>query len=665
MVWWKLSKPCKLLFAVPAALLLIFGALGCQASAAGMTTQTGPVALGSRWEVLEDAEGRLTTAEAMADTAAFHPLEGPLAEGFTTSTFWLRFPATLAGQGAGEVVLEITPTYLDEVDLLWEQADGLRERRSGDLRPRTARDIDNHNIVFFLPAAGEIRGHYLYLRIHSTSTVTARAVLWGRNAFLAATQHDALVLGILNGILVASIVWGLVQFAMVRTWLNLSYVGYVLALEFYYFCINGFAGQVLSVAVPEVADRATSLSVCLFFLSNLLLSAQVLKLRERSPIQFYLQAAVAVLAAAGAVLALLGHYHLIVAPLNAAIPVVVAGQMAVSLRWAWRGDRMAALYALSFGPLMVAVFAVSVRTLGLVDNTLGSERLGQAAGIAHIIVMSLALALRVRQAENERRLAEAQVLDMTSRAKADLEVRVNERTEALQCALREQRHFLSMASHEFRTPLAIIGASLEMVELPSSGPAERTGEIAKVRRALRRMKGLVDGCLTDEWLDSGGAALRAQPIALAKVLSDLHGEWAQIAAQSLILDLDQRSCRVVGDADLLAIAVSNLVDNACKYAPPKSRVTLLLRYRGDLAEIAVADEGPGVPTEERALIFERFYRSDFAMRHSGAGLGLSLVRRIADLHGGHVSFEPREPKGSLFRLVLPLPVVTSTKSEAS
>ncbi|HEB96908.1 MAG TPA: ATP-binding protein, partial [Sedimenticola thiotaurini] len=111
--------------------------------------------------------------------------------------------------------------------------------------------------------------------------------------------------------------------------------------------------------------------------------------------------------------------------------------------------------------------------------------------------------------------------------------------------------------------------------------------------------------------------------------------------------------RVPGDRDLLFQAVANLVDNAIKYTPPGGHILLRLRRDGDHGELVVADNGPGIPEQERDRVFQRFYRLEQSRTTEGSGLGLSLVQAVAAIHGIGIELQDNHPG---LRVVLQLPL---------
>jgi len=214
----------------------------------------------------------------------------------------------------------------------------------------------------------------------------------------------------------------------------------------------------------------------------------------------------------------------------------------------------------------------------------------------------------------------------------------------------EQRNFLAMVSHEFRTPLSAISASSDLIRLGLSEAAQETdAELQRIKRSVERLSTLVDSVLADEWLDASAQSRRKETVDLASMLAKL----AQERDVTLFTDT-RKPIRIDGDPDLLPIAVSNLVDNACKFGRTRAAVSVRYVAHSDTEVcIEVEDDGPGVTPDEAPRIFEKYYRTPSKQQKPGTGFGLFIVKRIAELHGGRVEVEAPETGGALFRLVLP------------
>lgn len=218
-----------------------------------------------------------------------------------------------------------------------------------------------------------------------------------------------------------------------------------------------------------------------------------------------------------------------------------------------------------------------------------------------------------------------------------------------------QRNFLSMVSHEFRMPLSIIGGAAQVLEHYTDATPEAGEELAKIDRAVHRMSNLIDVCLADDRFTSAMAALQVRPMDLAQLLSDICREKAELGGQERLSATIGGPAPLTADPVLLRVAVSNLVDNALKYSPAGSGpVGLSLKCDGAEARIVVTDHGPGIPADEAERVFEKFYRSPSATGTRGAGLGLYIVKQIAESHGGRIRVEPGPTGGSVFTITIPI-----------
>jgi two-component system, OmpR family, sensor kinase len=225
-------------------------------------------------------------------------------------------------------------------------------------------------------------------------------------------------------------------------------------------------------------------------------------------------------------------------------------------------------------------------------------------------------------------------------------------------ALKRQREFVADASHELRTPLTSILANLELLQV-SLRASDQEDERAMVDSALRssgRMSRLVGDLLLLARADAGRIGPRTR-CDLAKIGRDAAAEVAPtIGERELRID-SEGALPVDGNPDELHRMVLNLLDNAVRHTPAGSTIELRLRARADEAVVEVADDGPGVPAELRAQIFERFVRgegpADTAVG-GGSGLGLAIVSAVAASHGGSAEVAGSDRGGALFRVRLPL-----------
>jgi signal transduction histidine kinase len=232
-----------------------------------------------------------------------------------------------------------------------------------------------------------------------------------------------------------------------------------------------------------------------------------------------------------------------------------------------------------------------------------------------------------------------------------------------------QRNFVSMASHEFRTPLTIIdGHAQRLIKTKDTLPPAEIGERAgKIRAAVLRLTHLIDNLLNSARLFDGGAALYFHPAemdmaALLREVCQLHREMvpgAEIAER-----LSSAAMPMIGDAKLLYQLFSNLLSNAVKYSPGGGAIEVEAEMRVEEIVVAVADRGIGIPASDLEHLFERYHRGSNVSGIVGTGVGLYLVKMVADLHRGRVEVTSAEGAGSRFTVHLPVKPAEAMKAAA-
>ncbi|MFI0481246.1 sensor histidine kinase [Actinomadura sp. 9N215] len=217
------------------------------------------------------------------------------------------------------------------------------------------------------------------------------------------------------------------------------------------------------------------------------------------------------------------------------------------------------------------------------------------------------------------------------------------------------RRFVADASHELRTPVATVRGYAELFR---RGAADRPEDLAKAMRRIEseaeRMGRLVDEMLLLARLDQG-RPLEREPVDLSALAADAVAD-AAVVDEDRPLTLETSGPVVVtGDAERLRQVLDNLLANVRRHTPPATPATVRVSERGGRAVLEVADEGPGIPADDRARVFERFYRADESRSRDrgGSGLGLSIVAAVAQAHGGRASVADAPGGGAVFTITLP------------
>lgn len=222
-------------------------------------------------------------------------------------------------------------------------------------------------------------------------------------------------------------------------------------------------------------------------------------------------------------------------------------------------------------------------------------------------------------------------------------------------AAKQQRDFVGMASHEFRTPLAIIDSATEILSGPYQiNEQQKLKRFKMIRDSVRRLNDLVDSVLDFTRLDGGAVKFQPEPLDLgALLLAVAERVEAAQTARRVTLTLPPQPISAVGDPRLLDHVFANLIGNAVKYSPGRDGVNVVAAAEDNEIRVAVADQGVGIPAEETAKVFDRFYRASTSSGIHGTGIGLYIVDQFVRLHGGKVTVESAVGVGSTFTVRLP------------
>ncbi len=242
---------------------------------------------------------------------------------------------------------------------------------------------------------------------------------------------------------------------------------------------------------------------------------------------------------------------------------------------------------------------------------------------------------------------------------------VNELLDRLEQAFAQQRRFVADASHELRTPTAILRTEADVtLARDHRAESEYRASMEVMRDATRRLTRIVDDLFLLARADAGHLVVHSQPVYLDEIVDDaVRGVRSVAEARGLRVELNKLvDSPLNGDGDLLGRIVLNLLDNAIKYADAGGVIAVSLDRRNGDYHVAVVDSGPGIPRDAQSHVFDRFFRVDTARSRtesaengvtSGAGLGLSIARRIAELHGGRLELVESRPGRTEFLLTLP------------
>lgn len=266
---------------------------------------------------------------------------------------------------------------------------------------------------------------------------------------------------------------------------------------------------------------------------------------------------------------------------------------------------------------------------------------------------------RAAQSVSEHNLSSRLVIPRAADELQRLTVTFNQMLGRLEASFKRITQFTADASHELRTPVALVRTTAELSLRRQRDNPEYREALDQILDEAKRMTGIIESLMTLARVDSGADALNMQTIDLASLVRDACIRSEPLAQSKQIefeSEIPETSIQIRGDASALQRFFLILIDNAIKYTQPSGRVRVKLERESDDVAVIIQDTGIGISKEDLPLIFERFYRADKVRSREagGAGLGLSIARWIADAHQASIRVESVLGEGSIFEVRVPV-----------
>ena len=296
------------------------------------------------------------------------------------------------------------------------------------------------------------------------------------------------------------------------------------------------------------------------------------------------------------------------------------------------------------------------------SDAIGRTVLAAFGGATVLILLLAALSATVLARRAEQRLnrisgtlAEVSRGHMSSRVPLSgsgddldrLSERINHALTELETTVESIRQVSIDIAHELRTPISRLGIRLENLLAETEAQTVLKERLESAAAEVRQITSTFDSLLRIAQIEAGARKSRFRPLALTDIASALHEAYLPVAeenGQQLTLNIAASATgAVIGDRDLLTQLFANLIENAMRHSPSGAHIRLQFGSDPGGTWISVADDGPGIPPQERANVVKRFYRLDKSRHTSGSALGLALVKAIADLHGAVLAFDDARP----------------------
>jgi signal transduction histidine kinase len=607
-----------------------------------------PKALLPTSAVLKDAKGEYTIDDVRRLDArgAFTPLHELFGAGYVKDVYWLRLCVMLP-QGADERwQLQLAPPFLDDIRVHHVRPDGTMAPvlRAGDRS--TPVGASEHRLATFALQL-EPGTHVFYLRVHTASSMVLLPRLLPDDQARHAWMVDYLLLGGYSGAALAIVAAAIFGALLLRQRVYVFFAVFVTASSLQWFAINGLAHQLLFGHIPLLADRLTSSLIAVSGATGAVFFAELFDYRRRHRWLFVFimfSGCYMVLAAAAPFFGFFGS----VAPGTGALILLNLVLMVRPLWLLWQeGETDVRVGVLAFLVYVTLVLLNVMSVMGFIPPTKLSLRGAQIGSVVQLFILLLAIFMHAMRAERGRKQAELA-------AAHALEQQERERR-----AREEQSYLISMMAHEIRTPVAVIDAALQSLQVLDPEPTrERAQRHDRIARAVARMNALMELALTQDRLEVANWKQDLAPLNLATLTRDVVGLIGASAESRVSIEVRDDLCDIQADERMLRYALVNLIDNALKYSPASTQVSVSIEEadrdgrRGCLWSIV--DHGRGIRAGDHERIFHKYFRAADVSESPGLGLGLYLVGQIVARHGGRVRAVASPPgKGARFECWLP------------
>lgn len=623
--------------------------------------------------VLEDVKGSLSIDDIKSPSVQvrFTTIPKSVNEinfGFSDAAYWLKISVDRTISSPEIWILQIPYFGLDYIDFYGPNQVAVH---TGALMSIWSRPLFGRYYAFPLILKAE-QLQDVYIRVKSSSSLSVPITLWQSESYSRFSLQDSLLQSFYYGGIGILCIFNFLIFIYLRDRAYFYYSMFALFVGLGIFSGNGYGRLFLWPESPrwdqvsQIFFLGIAVGNALFFTKAFLNTKKILP-RINVGIIF---CAVLIYAVS---LSILGAYVLAIEPavllqlmpllsLPSIVLAILSGILAFKL-----GVESAKFYLLAWGALSLGAVIAVLRMFDLVPSNGFTSYSLQISSAVEMILLSLALAHRIKDERQMREKAQNEVIeskkiliDSLKISKENLDRTVEVRTHDLQemlegeKKLREQYvRFGSMISHEFRNPLGIIEAQLAL--LAHGGDQDKLRKrLSVIGSATHRLAMLFDRWLQGDRLESKIDSIRPQLIDLNIWLEDLVEKCASYHLDHhIILISFHRKFTLMADEKMLQALVLNLIDNACKYSSTGSAVQVQVKQKGDMLGISVKDEGIGIDQKDQLLIFDEYLQLNPNSQTKGFGLGLAFVKRITELHHGKVELHSQPGVGSEFIVWFP------------
>ena len=614
------------------------------------------IALGNYATYLEDVDNSYTLNDIIQlDPSNFQVLtEESLNKGFTNSSYWLKFSIVdrTIDRQTQNWKLETTYPLLDYLDIyIIDSEHKVEHLKMGDVYSFDQRPVDHRNFIVPISLQDNEKKD-IYIRVQTSSSMQIPVFIWHPDYFFEARSGEQYGLGLYYGMMFVMFFYNFFLWFSIRDSNYLWYIGYLGAFALLQASTSGLGYQYIWPNSPWIESIAPPVTIALVGIFGIAFTRRFLHTRQYHIVADNLLRLVLYLSIVVLGLSFIADTATVMGLAKIVVVTFLLFILYASVAMLLRGHRQARFFLAAWVSLILGGLFTIGMMLGLFPNTFLMTHASKIGSVFEIILLSFALADRIKVIEKEKKLIER-------RAQKELE-KTNKKLEENN---RLKDEFLATISHEFRTPLNGILGSLELTE---QEPANSISQhINTAKGSANEMLNLVEQVLSYTELQSGNLIINAKPINLPEVLSELTQTISQQCQNKGIdfsLDNNARNPQmIIADKKRLQQALAPIFDNSIKFTH-EGHISLgvKIKFVHDqyLLVLKVEDTGIGIAESKREDILEAFTQADgsFSRQFGGLGIGLSLVKALCTQLGGSIDISSEEQHGTAVEILLPIEI---------
>lgn len=579
-----------------------------------------------RWSVSfhEDAQGQLTISEVAAlPEKAFMDLKGgPLRLGFTSSAIWLRVAVSNDLALNRDYWLELSSPLLEHVRFF---------APNGQTWEEIPDKLSTRKPVFKIQTAPKSNGIY-YIRIMTRTSMSTQVSIWDPEVYLAHENKISMNWSLMYGAYISMAVLFFAFWLWSKEKIHLIYSMYIAINFLAAFMTEGWPFLILETKKAFYVNTLGVL-ISLVILIGTVFTFAYLQTKRHLPMTHKVMLTITIgISMTCITIIATGDYQSATITAQMSSIMIIFINMLIALHSITKVPHRAKFFIIAFTPFYFAVIWRYMRNINAIEPSFLNDNAYQFGAFFHMILMSFGIFASYTRLRNERNQAQA-------------------RADAEKLQREQQADFMTMVSHETRTPLAVILASAENSLLDSGLTIKTHDRLKKIVKAADRIQNLLTQFISREREISTRKEAHFKRSNLVRVAENQVHESQLLHEAQINLEKKSQEIHLSFDAELIRIALANLIENALYHSKDQNSVDVSIGVEDNEALIMVSDQGPGFTDEELAHVLSRYYRGK---NSKGFGLGLYLVNQIAQEHSGRISITNRPGEGSDVRLYLPI-----------